>query len=1378
LGFKDLKVRLGVAEALGCMTVCIDRKSFEEKLQRLLPAYSAMYKKERFDDFRPITHGLSMTIQQAALENPVCLEPHLDLILTTLHPILARPVDFKNPNTLRNAQELLRIYETLARAMPTRVLQWIINRFALKENSEKLGSLTAMRHLVTSMDSMLEDSKPLIMSSVTTLVTETNIEVKKAVLNLIMSMTHTNYMALEGGQTLVRFLLQQTSLRVDSKDNKENKNADLVKGAGHVLKVMSFKLTHTHPVLYPYLFEMITDKKFDRGFVVISTCLAQIAEHKREEQDPTFMVDFQRHVDIPSPQLILSRCMLLASMPFSPPGVGVAALRLLSAIGPMLHEQVGAYFDSSLETVINHLEEQDEESFVESKWQDILLRLFRQTIEQIEDGKWVRDLCTTLGDQFDNYPDAMMKRVLHRYLGTILAKVDSKAQVTATVTLMLSKVDHKNNVERVGCAQGLGFAGSRHLDLVLPKLTDELKPTIVKTSGFFGFGAGETKTPAPDSKVATAALSYGYVVAYADSSLILSRLDVHVMHNMIPMLKRTAHVARLNLVKSVDLLSAALHVSKLPEGKSNHQLSQRDALVTGLLGFLGESKDSKGKDSKDQGNKLLQRVLVVKTLGTLANLQPPLPAELRTTVLKAILKFYDLDASSVDAKAFEGDGQTGEPVEVMLANINAFLSSLVEMDPTVATLVALLQALEPSIISSSSVRRERATESYNIIMKKFVQKFVHEGVAQTEYCVPELGVRLGVICSRLGDSNPAIRGTGTACVQALLYVDQVLRNVGDKRPRQEIKMLTQVKNHLASPDSDSESIMTVIRNCSSFLNACLQINDAIEFIKQLIQSFNDPDEQAGCSLTLISAMMITLRGSEMKHAVEAVVETFLTCVETIQFQNVKSEAFHGLRALASFHFVDVIDLLLTKTVPLSAAVLDCFRGLATPTEQVNLSSPTLEHLLTCLNETPVDEKVPTPLVMTATAALTACFDLEESKAFVDAKYAGCLSSLLMRIGTAQGVDSGASSQEAVLATRAFLTRAGEEELLATLEDELWTGFESKTYDDSITQFIRVWCGVRPEKMLSLLRFLARFYSQQAYVGQRVAAVAILAEFVNQTEDANLTQELIKFLLPRVTDKVVKVRKQALRGLGNMVTSWSPQVSAAATSILSALTSMCEDPVSEVAAEAVASLTRISGVVEEDVIAPMVINIVFRLRSSLDRKEDSVRAASFKLFGVLCRFGAGENKDNFFDQTHQNLPIYLIHAADESDEVSQAAIGGLVQIFQLLGLEAAAKIAEDFSVGQNYDTFLEGLVPIILETYGNARLRSYVDSCMTYFTSSWASCRANSAYLIGCLMHLSSEGHRKRINPGVISTGLIGLLQDKSASVRAKVCKTLAFLGNV
>ena len=44
-------------------------------------------------------------------------------------------------------------------------------------------------------------------------------------------------------------------------------------------------------------------------------------------------------------------------------------------------------------------------------------------------------------------------------------------------------------------------------------------------------------------------------------------------------------------------------------------------------------------------------------------------------------------------------------------------------------------------------------------------------------------------------------------------------------------------------------------------------------------------------------------------------------------------------------------------------------------------------------------------------------------------------------------------------------------------------------------------------------------------------------------------------------------------------------------------------------------------------------------------------ASFALFSGLCKFGTGMSAEQFEEQVHTNLPIYVVHIADEDDDVS-------------------------------------------------------------------------------------------------------------------------------
>ena len=94
-----------------------------------------------------------------------------------------------------------------------------------------------------------------------------------------------------GGQTLVRFLVDQCVAGAKSKKKNENKSpakkggkneidpAQLAKGAGHILRVIAHKLTHSHGVLYPFLVELINSPKYYPAFVMIGTSYITATPH-------------------------------------------------------------------------------------------------------------------------------------------------------------------------------------------------------------------------------------------------------------------------------------------------------------------------------------------------------------------------------------------------------------------------------------------------------------------------------------------------------------------------------------------------------------------------------------------------------------------------------------------------------------------------------------------------------------------------------------------------------------------------------------------------------------------------------------------------------------------------------------------------------------------------------------------------------------------------------------------------------------------------------------------------------------------------------------------------------------------------------------------
>jgi hypothetical protein len=72
---------------------------------------------------------------------------------------------------------------------------------------------------------------------------------------------------------------------------------------------------------------------------------------------------------------------------------------------------------------------------------------------------------------------------------------------------------------------------------------------------------------------------------------MLSRLEVHVLHNLIPLMGSAKTLElKTNIIKAVDLIGKAVHPQRLPDGKK-FVLTQRDTLLAGILSFLEEKSE-------------------------------------------------------------------------------------------------------------------------------------------------------------------------------------------------------------------------------------------------------------------------------------------------------------------------------------------------------------------------------------------------------------------------------------------------------------------------------------------------------------------------------------------------------------------------------------------------------------------------------------------------------------------------------------------------------------------------------------------------------------------------------------------------------------------
>ena len=711
-------------------------------------------------------------------------------------------------------------------------------------------------------------------------------------------------------------------------------------------------------------------------------------------------------------------------------------------------------------------------------------------------------------------------------------------------------------------------------------------------------------------------------------------------------------------------------------------------------------------------------------------------------------------------------------------------------DPQLPTVLDALKLLEAYLVSVRVVERQRASASFLVLLKEFVRDCVREEgrVKREEKGVPLLGLYVSMVLPRVLDSDVEVRGGSVENVQALLYVHQLLHSPEQPKPSAEVKLLSECRAKVERPAMAER--MEGADDLAGVLVNLLPVAEASRCLSGLFTAFIDADADAALGAAFFWQRLIQLRGNALASELQMLVGGELLSSKQVKASAVLQHVHIGLRQLAALHFNPVVAQLLDTHVPLSKEHVDAYAALvAEPSTPLPLQ--VIEHLCALLNDTPIDRDKPAPIVATSTAALRDIFRVDSLRPLLQSHLAPVASTLLMRIGMCNDIDP-AGTADAVAALRAFFAGTGDTAVVAELDAaDVWKGLASPHYDDAITVVCRSLCSHHPTELKpALLAYLAKFFSQQSYTGQRIVATAMLAELVSHSSDNGaLLRDVIKALLPRVADKVCKVRKQALRGLGNLVGVWNDETADMATSILSSLISASEDGDAEVAGEAVASLTRIVGVVSEGTVAPMLISICFRLRPAFERKEENVRASAFTLFAALCRFGRGGGgteggegggpvgSADFLEHVHTNLPIFILHLLDESAAVRHACQAGLKAVAGLLDPAFAALVGESACEAAGYDELVYRAAPVLAGVYPQ-HVRGYIDTSVAYFGSKWVELRGAAALLSCCLLANASEAVRKSITVSALVTQLLKLLEEPNANVRAKAVKGLAYLHDV
>uniref|UniRef100_A0A3B4BDL5 Uncharacterized protein n=1 Tax=Periophthalmus magnuspinnatus TaxID=409849 RepID=A0A3B4BDL5_9GOBI len=859
---REPKLRLTVAEALGSMCHLMASDKLEEHIPKLIPSILSLYKKHNNEHYI-ISKSLCQVLDASVNMGSRVLEAQLDSLLFALHHQVSVSVDYSNPPTVKNHNEVLRCF-SLLNTFPDRLIMFVLQRLENTNERSRLGSLAVLRHLINSSSTM-ETKKLLILASIRQPMADHSNKVKKRVVQVISAMAHHGYLELEGGELLVRFIVQNCALPDTyqrgqrTTDPEEVTNEALRSMCDNTLHLLTTTVGQLADVLWPKLLYFLTPPQYSSATTPLCKSLTVLGNKKKLNQESSFHIDFTQ---------------VNADFPFNSRDHGAPSLSLLQVLSTNIHPKIDTLWDNEIPPLL------------------AVLEFLSKTLATIEDDRWACQLASEATRYLSTYNNALEeKSFLYRCIGVILQHSFNKEQVKKQLHEILLSAHHSDATEREGVAMGVGLCANSHLEGTLAKLEEFGKSEAFKKSPSI-FNLLKERNEVEVEKVkSTLILCYGQVALHAPPEKILNRIDQDILRNInkhfntkvLGIKVETKDMTmKLSLIQSVGFIAKAISESVKKQG---YVFTRKQELITTMLDFIkAEAADSL---------RTPVRHLVMTTCANLA-LDPALSENETFDLLKVCVNsVFSLPPETHTPEKVKEE-EILDPKQKQqtlykdtLAALQDLLRSVLSRDPTPDGLQSVFKHIESWISSSQDHERERAISVIANILSYYLDSLTNM------VAFHNLGALLGRLSPRCSDPIPTVRTAAIDCLYTLLYIQLRYEFALDYKD-EGVDSLLQLKESLENPDH-----AVLYKTCSDItkvMSKRLPQHQLTTLIFMLFEGL--VDSQANCcrASSVILNTLLKNRGGGLQELVRvAVGQTVLI--------------------LASQHLQTVINTLINQPLP-------------------------------------------------------------------------------------------------------------------------------------------------------------------------------------------------------------------------------------------------------------------------------------------------------------------------------------------------------------------------------------------------------------------------------------------------------------------------------
>lgn len=1407
---RESKLRLTVAEALGPMSHLMAHDKLEEQLPRLIPAILSLYKKNT--EHYVISKSLCQVLDASVNMGSRLLETQLDNLLGAMHQQVCAPVDYNNPPTVKNHNEILRCFSILANTFPDRLTGFVLQRLDNSNERNRIGSLSVLRHLVNSTTSIMETKKPLVLATMRQPLQDNSNKVKKVMVQVISAMAHHGYLELEGGDVLVKYIVQHCALpdsvnrnRLPS-DPEDVTNESLRGMCENTLHLFTTTVGRMANILWPGLLEYMTPVQYTNAMTPLCKSLILLGNKKKLAKDTSFMIDFNGQVSLPTPYVLLTRLLINASFPFRGRGRGVPSLNLLGVLGPNIHSNTEMIWGEEIPALVQYLEESTVESIDMKKWEESLLEFLSKTVVTISDDRWTCGLVMEMTKYLPSYNLFLEeKSFLYKCIGVTLRQSLNKDVVRTQLHEILVIARHSDPIEREGIAVGVGLCASSHLDETLEKLADFGKSDVFKkASGIFGLLKDKNDVDIEKMK-STLILCYGYVALHGPEDQILGRIEPdillsiskHFNTKVLGIKVETKDLTmKLSLIRSVGLIAQAGNVCAR---RQEFIFPRKQELLGVMLDFI------KSEPLDVLRTPLRQQAMI--TCANLVKLDPVLNENENFDMIRTCLNtVFGLPPVEID-KGKDEEVLDFQQREVLYGEtfraLQSLLKNVLYRDLSPDGLQSIFKHIEVWLSSPRDLERERAVKTTSELLEFYLENLNVKNMVSFH----NLGALLGRLAPRGSDPQSTVRKEAMDCIYTLLYIQLRYEGYALDYQDESVESLIMLRDKLDNPDH-----AILYRTCSELtkiISKRLPQQQLNTLIFMLFEGLVDSQPNCARASSVVLNTILKTRGAGLQDLVPEILEVLHIRLQVIAEEQVKVAVGQSILILATQHLNTVVNTLISYPLPFDNWSCEMWLALGADStlasqimelmiEKLNVMVPYVEKKESMLRSSMARVATSHPLAMTC--ALREMMLNGKTLTAVSGMFPRLFSALLVRVGSSVGVqlpkdinsnsiglEKKPSSKTAlhfdvcgvaVEALRILLARAQLDDVVKPLDqDGVWEQMKDpQQHAAGITLLARAMAkhaGPRlPEIVESLCPSLSNIYECQ-----RITVTAFFSELLNHhvVTELMMMDVLMNSMMERISDASSTTRMLSVRGLGNMAVGSPEKVNKYAKELLAAMSSGMEerdDPSKQIALEAMSGLSKVLVYLDKKNVQLLVVYIFMKIKPFLESENDEIRSASITLLGNLSKFGSGEPV--FKDQIHNVLVSLLLHLNDPSPEVVKACKFAMRECAPVMGSSQITAMFQNHlheDRGLHYGEFINDLTKYIIQDFPSM-LNFYHITVIQFFKSNWAEVRASAAMFIGFLLGNLPEDYFSHMNMGNVTKGLVLLLQDPEPLVRVKAAEAM------